>query len=49
MSRVLAPCEHATPRLSSFARLRPAAITRHQRLTAEGTCHYEFTQQVFRT
>ena len=20
-----------------------------QRLTAEGTCHYEFTQQVFRT
>ena len=35
--------------LVSFARLRPAAITRHQRLTAEGTCHYEFTQQVFRT
>ena len=32
-----------------LARLRPAAITRHQQLTAEGTCHYEFTQQVFRT
>ena len=26
-------------------RLRPAAITRHQQLTAEGTCHYEFTSK----
>lgn len=48
MSRVLAQCE-TRRRACLLARLRPAAITRHQRLTAEGTCHYEFTQQVFRT